>query len=205
MPGTPDNAGAATLLSVGHSNHPLDAFLDLLARHRVALVVDVRSSPYSAYTPHFNREALGQALQARGLAYEFLGDRLGGRPQAERFYDERGYVCYDRVAASPEFQTGIERLIELARMARAALLCGEEDPTDCHRRRLLGPVLQRHGIALVHIRADGRLQDEDEVAREDWFRKTKGQRSLFGEEEPGPWKSTQSVSPRRPPPSSSDP
>ena len=48
---------AITLWTVGHSNHPLGAFLDLLAQHRIEVVADVRSSPYSRYASQFNREA----------------------------------------------------------------------------------------------------------------------------------------------------
>ena len=38
-----------TIFTVGHSNQSLESFLDLLGRHGIDLVVDVRSSPYSQY------------------------------------------------------------------------------------------------------------------------------------------------------------
>jgi uncharacterized protein (DUF488 family) len=194
---------ANTIWTVGHSNHPLETFCDLLARHRIEVVVDVRSSPYSRYASQFNREALGPALQGRGTEYEFLGDLLGGRVEDPRFYDDQGHVLYGRVAESPAFCRGIERLRGRIARFRVAILCGEEDPTACHRRLLLGRVLQERGVHVVHLRGDGRAQSEAELAAEEKFRKTKGQLSLFDSEEPGQWKSTQSVLPRRAPPSSS--
>jgi len=42
-----------TIFSIGHSNQPLEAFLSLLQQHSIQVLVDVRSSPYSKYVPHF--------------------------------------------------------------------------------------------------------------------------------------------------------
>jgi uncharacterized protein (DUF488 family) len=192
-----------TVFTVGHSNHPLETFLALIEQYRIGLIVDVRSSPYSAYVSEFNKEAARTHLASRGVGYLFLGDLLGGRPEGEEFYDEEGYVLYDRLAQSPRFQRGIGRLLDRIRSSRAALLCGEEDPTQCHRRRLVGRVLGERGVNVLHIRGDGHLQSEEEVAKQERFRKTKGQMTLFDLEEAEPWRSTRSVSPRNRQPNSS--
>jgi uncharacterized protein (DUF488 family) len=194
---------ANTIWTIGHSNHPLETFLDLLVQHPIDVLVDVRSSPYSRYASQFNRETIRPALQGRGIRYLFLGDLLGGRAEDRQFYDEQGHVLYGRLAASPGFRRGIERLAQTMAQARTAILCGEEDPTECHRRLLVGRVLQERGVCVVHLRGDGRAQTEAELAAEEKFRKTKGQLNLFDAEEPGEWKSTQSVLPRKAPPSSS--
>ena len=194
---------ATTIWTIGHSNHPLATFLDLLTRRRMEVLVDVRSSPYSRYASQFNREAIYPALQERGIQYLYLGDLLGGRTEDERFYDDHGRVLYGALAESSGFRQGIERLLERLAHARTAILCGEEDPTDCHRRLLVGRVLQDRGVRVIHLRGDGSEQTEAELAAEEKFRKTKGQLNLFETEEPGEWKSTQSVLPRKAPPSSS--
>ncbi len=191
---------AGTLWTIGHSNHPLEVFLALLGQHRMEVVADVRSSPYSGYASQFNREALNPALRGRAIRYLFLGDLLGGRAEDKRFYDDEGRVLYDQMAQSPGFRQGIRRLLEGVAKFRVAILCGEEDPTDCHRRRLVGRVMLEHGVQLMHIRGDGSVQSEEQIAAEETFRKTKGQLNLFETEDPGEWKSTQSVSPRRAPP-----
>ena len=194
---------ASTAYTVGHSNHSLEAFLDLLKRHEIEVVVDVRSSPYCRYATHFNKETLQEELRARRFRYLFLGDVIGGRPDGDAFYDADGRVLYDRLAESDRFKRGIERLRDGIETYRVALMCGEEDPAGCHRRLLIGRVLDGEGIGVLHIRGDGRLQSEEELADEEEFRKTKGQKTLFDMEEPDEWKSIQSVSPRRPPGSSS--
>jgi uncharacterized protein (DUF488 family) len=191
-----------TLWTIGHSNHPLDAFLDLLAQHRIEVLVDVRSSPYSRYADHFNREAIRPALHSRSIQYLYLGDLLGGRVEDQRYYDGDGRVLYGLLAESPGFCQGIERLSKGIEQFRVAILCGEENPANCHRRLLVGRVMQEHGVSLMHIRADGSVQSEAELAVEEAFRKTKGQKTLFETEEPDEWKSIQSVSPRKTPPSS---
>lgn len=74
------DVAACPVLTIGHSTHPLEAFVGLLGRYEVAKVVDVRSTPYSRFNPQFNREPLARNLTACGIEYVFLGAELGGRP-----------------------------------------------------------------------------------------------------------------------------
>ena len=194
-----------TVFTIGHSNLAMETFRGLLLRHGIEVVADVRSSPYSQYASHFNRETLSAAITGAGIEYCFLGDALGGRPPGDDFYDGQGRVLYDRVAASSAFRQGIDRLVRMARNRRTALLCSEEDPTDCHRRRLIGRVLLERQVPVIHIRGDGRAETEEDVAREERMRQTGGQLSLFEVEEADSWRSTRSVSRARPLPSSSGP
>ena len=79
----------STIYTVGHSNHPLEKFLALLSKHRIQLVVDVRSRPYSRFVPHFNRKALEETLRKEGIDYRFLGDKLGGK-RPDGMVDQKG-------------------------------------------------------------------------------------------------------------------
>lgn len=45
------------LFTIGHSTHEFDKFLDLLNQHRIEVVADVRSRPYSQFE-WFSRPAL---------------------------------------------------------------------------------------------------------------------------------------------------
>jgi uncharacterized protein (DUF488 family) len=74
---------------------------------------------------------------------------------------------YARRARAPEFVAGIERLVALAERRRVVILCAEEDPSCCHRRLLVTPALLQRGVAVRHIRADGRLESEQALARGD--------------------------------------
>jgi len=153
------------IFTVGHSRHAADHFASLLRAHGIERVVDVRSHPTSKWAPQFSKAPLSQLVAARSIEYVFLGRELGGRPEGARFYRDDGTVDYERRAEAPDFVAGIERLVELARERPTAILCAEEDPAGCHRRRLIAPALQRAGVDVVHIRGDGRLEpDRDEPA-----------------------------------------
>jgi uncharacterized protein (DUF488 family) len=147
-----------TLLTVGHSNHEVDAFLDLLAHAGVSALADVRSSPYSKRYPQYNREELRHALDLRRIAYVFLGDELGGRPRTLDLYDAEGHVDYERVRQTDLFQQGVERVLAGLQEHTVALMCAEEDPLDCHRGLMITPAFVERGIAPGHLRRDGRIE-----------------------------------------------
>jgi uncharacterized protein (DUF488 family) len=197
-----NNANASPrVLTIGHSNHTVEHFLGLLKAHGIQVVVDERSQPYSKYATQFDQDALRLALQEAGIRYLYLGRELGGRPDGDEFYDEEGHVLYDRVAASSLFQDGLLRLERGIREYNVAMLCAEENPAECHRRLLVSRVLIEHGIQVEHIRGDGRIQSEEEVAAE--TDPDRDQLSLFQKEEAEPWKSIPSVLRKKRPNSSS--
>src|SRR5438105_15629252 len=110
-------ARESSLYTIGHSDHELEAFVRLLARHGVEAVADVRSVPYSRRTPQFDREGLRAALGQHGIAYLFLGDELGARRAESECY-VGGKATYERIATMPRFRAGLERVREAARARR---------------------------------------------------------------------------------------
>jgi uncharacterized protein (DUF488 family) len=178
------------IFTIGHSNHAVEHFLSLLKLHGVQVTVDVRSQPYSKYSTQFDSEPLKASLRDAGIGYLFLGRELGGRPEGAEFYDYDGHVLYDRVAASSLFQEGLSRLERGIREYNVAMVCAEEDPAKCHRRLLVGRVLQDRGVRVGHIRGDSRIQPEEEIASRDG----RNQMWLFQAAEAAAWKSIPSVS-----------
>jgi uncharacterized protein (DUF488 family) len=149
------------LYTIGYAPHTLESFAEALERHGVQAVADVRSEPYSAHRPEFNREPLKNYLQARRLAYVFLGDALGARCLDSSAWID-GRVDYERVARLPQFQQGIERLRQGLRRYAVALLCAEKDPMTCHRSILV--CRQFRGEADIrHILGDGGLESQREM------------------------------------------
>lgn len=185
------------LFSIGHSNHTLETFIELLRQYQIEVLVDARSHPYSRFAPHFDAPTLKDAVIGARIKYIFMGKELGGRPDADEFYDAEGYVLYWRVAESPVFLDGIGRLEKGISKYRVALMCSEEDPSACHRRLLVGRVLAKRGIQLEHIRGDGRIQTEPELHAEEERRRLNGQIGFFDEaSQDKAWRSIQSVSQR---------
>ena len=66
----------APLYTIGHSNHSEEYFIVLLRQHKIDVLADVRSQPFSKYTPHFNRESLQVAVRGFGIRYLFIGDQF---------------------------------------------------------------------------------------------------------------------------------
>lgn len=149
------------VFTIGHSNHPADAFLALLQQHGVDEVIDVRTSPYSRYATQFNHDVLSELLDRTGIGYVSLGGELGGRPSDRSCYDADGRVQYDRVAETDLFDDGIRTVIHRADGCQIALMCTEKDPLECHRTLLVARALAQRGVAVEHILSDGRLESHD--------------------------------------------
>ncbi|HUT18716.1 MAG TPA: DUF488 domain-containing protein [Anaerolineae bacterium] len=149
-------ATSPPVYTIGHSDHTIEAFIDLLRQHAIALVVDVRSQPYSRWATQYNRELLAHSLHAAGLRYEFLGDVLGGRPADPGLYQPDGeHADYGKIERSPAYQAGIDALLALAHAERTAVVCSEGDHRRCHRHLLISQTLLDRGIRVLHIQPDG--------------------------------------------------
>ena len=156
------------LYTIGHSNHDIGTFLQLVQKYSINVVVDVRTHPYSRYAKQFDSSTLRTTLKSVGVKYIYLGKELGGKPISDNYYDEEGYVRYDLIARSGEFRNGLMQLESGLRKHRVAAMCSEEDPRQCHRRRLIGRALsQKEEILIAHIRGDGRLQSEEEIVADE--------------------------------------
>jgi|SRR5688572_4863381 len=158
------------LFSVGYGNRPFAQFLDVLELHGVAHVVDVRSKPYSRFSPDFGKDRLQSNLKANGLAYTYLGDVLGGMAQNAPTTPD-GRPDHAAIRESPAFLNGLRRLVAMSQGERVAFICAELRPEDCHRTRLLGAALAGRGVEVLHIDERGRLVTQAEAVH----RWTKGQ------------------------------
>jgi len=146
------------VFTIGHSTHPIERFVDLLQRHGVEVLADVRSTPFSRFNPQFNRASLSHSLASAGIRYEFLGEELGARSSDPECF-ENGRVSYARLAATALFRRGLERLREMAGSQRVAMMCAEREPLDCYRTILISRELERAGETVTHILADGTLEE----------------------------------------------
>ena len=153
-----------SVFTIGHSNHPIEKFIELLRLYRIDALADVRSAPASRFNPQFNKKPLAASLKQAGIAYVFLGRELGARPEDPATY-ENGRVQYRKLAATPLFRSGIERVEQGARKLRISLMCAEKDPLDCHRTLLVSRALERDHVAVTHILADGALESQHDAMR----------------------------------------
>ena len=149
---------AFDLFTIGHSNHPIERFLELLRGPGVTAVADVRSMPSSRRYPWFSKARLSERLDAEGIAYVPLGDKLGGRPRDASLYHRDGVADYEAMARTPEFNAGLDRVGEGVHKFRVCLMCAEREPLDCHRCLLVTPALAARGYTIGHILPDGSIE-----------------------------------------------
>jgi uncharacterized protein (DUF488 family) len=150
------------IYTVGHSSQSIETFIEQLQQHRVEVVADVRSQPYSARFPHFSRAPLQASLKNAGIDYVFLGRELGARRDEAQCYLD-GLASYERIAKLPAFAAGIERLLSGAQKYRVALMCAEQDPLTCHRSILVCHELKKHEASITHICRGGVLEDHQQA------------------------------------------
>lgn len=156
---------AVVIYTIGHSDHTTETFLDLLRRHAVTLIVDVRSQPYSRWTPQFNRETLERDLQNESIGYRFMGDTLGGRPSGPGLYSN-GKPDYERMEQVPAYQSAVDRLLDLGQAERVGVMCSEGDHRQCHRHLLITQALLKRGARVIHIQPNGQTVEGEREAEQ---------------------------------------
>lgn len=143
-----------TIYTIGHGRHGFADFLELLRRHHVEFVCDVRSVARSRW-PQFNGRVLEELLREQGIGYEHLPE------------------CGGKIAAPREdLERGLERIMELASEMRVALMCSESQPltshakprAHCHRVGLLSVPLRERGANIKHILPNTDAVELDESA-----------------------------------------
>jgi len=155
---------ATEVFTVGHSTRSLEALIGLLHAHDVKRLVDVRTIPRSRRNPQFNKETLPEALRGAQIKYRHF-PKLGGlrharadsKNKAWRNTSFRGFADYMQ---TPEFTAAIEKLEELAKKERLALMCAEAVPWRCHRS-LIADALSVRGFRVEHIMSGIRCQTHE--------------------------------------------
>jgi uncharacterized protein (DUF488 family) len=154
----------APIHTIGYGGRPIDEFVACLRSFDIAMLVDVRSQPYSRYHPDYQRDNLTRRLEAEGIGYRWMGAKLGGRPvQAVCYVD--GHIDYQLVRAQDFFRDGLAALRALADEApRLSIMCAEKKPESCHRMRLVGAALDAAGVEVIHIDGPGNSRPHAKVA-----------------------------------------
>lgn len=132
------------IFTIGHGAAPLALFRSLLEKAGITLVIDCRSRPYSRWQYQYNQDLLPASMRWWDIGYQWKGANLGG-------LDE-----------NTAFEETVAKVAELARTQNIALMCSEKSPEQCHRRLLLAPAFQAHGLAVVHLLHDGTSTTEPE-------------------------------------------
>ena len=152
------------LYTIGHSNHQLTDFRNLLLKYGIDCIVDVRSIPASKYSPQFNKETLQGFLRSYDMDYQFFGYEFGARRNDS--FNELGYVDFELTVQTALFQEGVHKLTPLLEKKNIALMCSEADPLECHRFSLVGRYYHEEGLDVNHILKDATISSHEALEQE---------------------------------------
>lgn len=153
-----------TVYTVGHSNHSLNYFMELIKDFSVNCIVDVRSVPASSYNPQFNKESLQLSLKDNDILYMYFGNEFGARHTEFELLNAFGKVDFEKVRNTKKFLSGVERLKSgLDKGYNISLMCSEADPFECHRFSMISYYLARNNFKVMHILKDKTMVTNDEL------------------------------------------
>lgn len=148
-----------SVLTIGHSNRPLEEFLRMLRAHGVELLVDVRKMPYSRKNPQFGREALSSTLAPSGIEYCHMpglaGFRQARKDSANTGWRNQSFRGYADYMQSAEFAESLVELEALGAARTTVVMCAESVPWRCHRS-LIADALTARGVPVLHIMSAGK-------------------------------------------------
>ena len=150
------------IFTIGYSTHTLDDFIRLLRKFDVSATLDVRSNPYSQFTPQFNKASIQHALNQVDISYEFAGELLGARSPDPSVYVS-GSVDFGALSVSDPYRQGINRISEVSDDQNVAIICTEKDPIACHRGVLITRSLVEGGFDVEHILGSGELESHSDM------------------------------------------
>lgn len=128
--------------TIGYEGKDIEDFIDILNKHDIKQIVDVRTHPKSR-KKDFNKETLEKKLFQKSVKYEHLPE-LGGL----------GDKDYKKVMSGKKWRQSFEVLKTIIEKRRSALMCLENNPMKCHRR-FISEELEKEDWEVVHIGEGG--------------------------------------------------
>jgi uncharacterized protein (DUF488 family) len=143
------------LMTIGYEGLTIDAYINKLIEHNVALVVDVRRNPISMKYG-FSKTRFSNYLERAGIAYEHIPELGIASSLRKHLKTESDYraLFRDYAATLPERNEELRKIHQLVEHhQRVALTCFEGEPTSCHRHKITERlVLEKNwSIPILHI------------------------------------------------------
>jgi uncharacterized protein (DUF488 family) len=135
--------------TIGHGERKLEDFLDLVCRHGITHVVDVRPSHKLNFLVEYEPENVKVDLLVRGIMYANMSSSLGN--VSGTTLEEMRRCQEDEV-----YRAGIQKLVQVAMATdRVVCLLGMDAYAErCHRAKLIGETLSKLRFDVQHIEDD---------------------------------------------------
>lgn len=170
---------AKQLFTIGYAGFPdINDFLSTLKKNGIQILIDVRSTPFSAYFGAYNKDKLSKLLIDNNIYYANYARQFGARQDNKSFY-KKGRLDFETFSKSEQFLDGVKS-VEKSN-AVIALMCAEKRPSECHRTILVARAFSDKGHSVVHILPNNESITQREVEQEllEEYFPNRGQESLF--------------------------
>jgi uncharacterized protein (DUF488 family) len=148
-----DTKKETVVFTIGYEGIVFEEYLNELLRNRVAVLCDVRRTPFSRKFG-FSGRMLSQVLPKMGMRYVHLPE-LGIESRKRQNLNSR--EAYDALFLEyrqdlPRRADGLELLKQQIDVGkRVALTCFEEDPRFCHRHCITDLLESEFGYRIEHL------------------------------------------------------
>ena len=141
------------LATVGYENDTQKAVIDRLKAAEVKIVIDVRAVA-SSRKAGFSKTILAASLDEAGIDYvhlQKLGTPKAGRLAARAGRHAEMTRIFEAHLAEPAPQLELIHAGQIAIAHKAALLCYEADPAQCHRSIVAAHLHETLGLEIENL------------------------------------------------------
>lgn len=143
------------IYTIGYSGYSPAELVQKLHKLNITVLVDIRSVPFSAHFPQYNKDHLEALLKKETILYRNYAAEFGARQTRPEFCTD-GQVDFVKFAASPMFQSGIRKVLAGMDLGYTfVLMCAEKDPITCHRSILVARAFHELGQEVIHLTPEG--------------------------------------------------
>lgn len=157
-----DSVKPTPIYTIGHSTHPIQAFLKMLQSFGIKNLVDVRKLPGSRKFPQYNQDALREYLKEIGINYRYETN-LGGRRKVHKdskntSWRNPSFQAYADYMETDQFKNAVLELEQIALEAPTVFMCSEAVWWRCHRS-MISDYLKVRGWNVQHIMGEYKSQE----------------------------------------------
>lgn len=141
------------LFTTGYEGRDIDLFLNVLIHNAIDVLIDVRKNPFSMKFD-FTKNSLKNYLESSEIRYLHipeLGIEGEKRKELLTLKDyEKLFEDYEKttIKENPEL---LDKIVELSRSHRVALMCFEADVNMCHRGVIARNIIQKENMEVLNI------------------------------------------------------
>lgn len=153
LPPQNDRRHEPSLFTIGYEGRDIDLFLNVLIQNFIDILVDVRKNPFSMKF-NFTKNRLKNYLENSEIQYIHipeLGIEGEKRKDLVTLKDyEKLFENYEKttIKENPEL---LDKIVELSRNHRVALMCFEADVNMCHRGIIARNIAQKENMEILNI------------------------------------------------------